>query len=435
MKKFIFILIISLIISVILIGYLGYNNISLLPPDLLNILRDFRDTGQEITTSIEKTAGIPLTAKVYDPNFFVEHYISGLSQPTSLTFLGNDILILEKNTGHVKLIRNNEVVPKHLLNFEVASTNESGLLGIVSVNNDVYIYVTESQNEKNIGNNIYRYTWDGNNLINSTLINSLSSESAWHNGGSMTANLNGEVFAVIGDQMDENFKNEFRLLQNHDHGDFDDSGVIVKVGYNPEVTQPQFDENPLLHYYAIGIRNSFGLTVDPLTGNLWDTENGETDYDEINFVKPGFNSGWEIVSGPINEEEKSNLLFFDGFEYSDPEFSWERTVAPTGIEFVNSKLFSTYEDHILVGACGTGEIFKFKLNEHRNSLEFSTPHLQDLVANLINNESGKKEFESLNEIMFGEGFGCITDIKFGPDGFLYVVSITDNSIYRIIPNP
>ena len=148
MKKFIFILILSIVLSVIIIGYVGYNNISLLPPDLLNILRDFRDTGQEITTSIEKTAGIPLTAKVYDSNFFVENYISGLSQPTSLTFLGNDILILEKNTGYVKLIRNNEVVPEPLLDFEVASTNESGLLGIVSVNNDVYIYVTESQNEK-----------------------------------------------------------------------------------------------------------------------------------------------------------------------------------------------------------------------------------------------------------------------------------------------
>jgi aldose sugar dehydrogenase len=428
-KKLIFIL----IISIIIIGYVGYANISLLPTDLINFMRDFRDTGQEIQKSIEKTAGVPLNAKVYDNNFFVEDYISGLSQPTAMTFVGNDILILEKNSGHVKLIRDDQVTPEPLLDFEVASSNESGLLGITSVNNDVYIYVTESENEKTLGNNIYRYTWDGNNLINSKLMNSLSSESTWHNGGSLTANLNGEVFAVIGDQIDENFKNEFRLLQNHNNGDFDDSGIIVRVGYDSEVTQPKFDENPLLHYYAIGIRNSFGLDVDPLTNNLWDTENGPDDYDEINFVEPGFNSGWGVVSGPITEEKKSKLLSFTGFEYSDPEFSWEKTIAPTGIEFVNSKLFSSYDDHILVGACGTGQLFKFKLNEDRNGFTFSTPHLQDLVANLINNESGEKEFESLDEIIFGDGFGCITDVKFGPDGFLYVVSITDNSIYRIMP--
>ena len=70
-------------------------------------MRDFRDTGQEISKSIEKTAGVPLNAKVYDNNFFVEDYLSGFSQPISMTFLGNDMLILEKNTGHVKLIRNN----------------------------------------------------------------------------------------------------------------------------------------------------------------------------------------------------------------------------------------------------------------------------------------------------------------------------------------
>ena len=429
MKKFIFIL----AISIIILGYVTYSNISLLPTDLVNFMRDFRDTGQEISKSIEKTAGVPLNAKVYDNNFFVEDYLSGFSQPISMTFLGNDMLILEKNTGHVKLIRNNLVISEPLLDFDVASTNESGLLGITSVNDDVYIYVTESENGKTIGNNIYRYTWNGNDLINPKLMNSLSSESTWHNGGSMTANLEGEVFAVIGDQIDENFKNEFRLLQNHNNGDFDDSGIIVKVGYNSEITQPKFDENPLLHYYAIGIRNSFGLTVDPLNGNLWDTENGPTDYDEINFVEPGFNSGWEIVSGPINEEKKSKLLSFDGFEYSDPEFSWERTIAPTGIEFVKSELFSSYDNHILVGACGTGQLFKFKLNDDRTGLKFSTPHLQDLVANLIENESGEKEFESLDEIIFGDGFGCITDIKFGPDGFLYIISITDNSIYRIMP--
>ena len=44
-------------------------------------------------------------------------------------------------------------------------------------------------------------------------------------------------------------------------------------------------------YYAYGIRNSFGIDFDPITGALWDTENGEIGYDEVNLIKPGFNSG------------------------------------------------------------------------------------------------------------------------------------------------
>jgi glucose/arabinose dehydrogenase len=55
------------------------------------------------------------------------------------------------------------------------------------------------------------------------------------------------------------------------------------------------DEIPLNLYYAYGIRNSFGIDFDPMTGNLWDTENGPGYGDEINLVEPGFNSGWVQV--------------------------------------------------------------------------------------------------------------------------------------------
>ena len=54
---------------------------------------------------------------------------------------------------------------------------------------------------------------------------------------------------------------------------------------------------PLNMYYGYGIRNSFGIAFDPLTGNLWDTENGPGFGDEINLVIPGFNSGWLKVQG------------------------------------------------------------------------------------------------------------------------------------------
>ena len=57
------------------------------------------------------------------------------------------------------------------------------------------------------------------------------------------------------------------------------------------------DEPPLNMYYAYGIRNSYGMDFDPLSGNLWDTENGPGNSDEINLVLPGFNSGWQEVMG------------------------------------------------------------------------------------------------------------------------------------------
>ncbi len=436
MKKIIIIFIIFA--SLLIIGYFSYTNISIIPYDLLNMLRTLRDTGQEITKSTEKMAGIPLKAKIYDSNFIVEKFVTGLSQPTAMAFVGNDIFVLEKNTGYVKLIQNGNIISEPIFDFNVTTTNESGLLGITSNDNDVYIFVTEAKSDGGnvIGNNIYHFIWDGKNLANQQLLNTLSSESSWHNGGSLTTDLNGQVFAVIGDQMGggrSDLKNEFRILQNVNHGEIDDSGIIIKVGFEDGVIHPKLSKTPLDHYYAIGIRNSFGLAVDPFTGNLWDSENGPDHSDEINLVSENFNSGWSVVMGFASQEQISQIPQLGNFKYSDPEFNWERTVVPTGLTFVNSDLFDSYQNYLFVGTCSAGQILKFKLNDERTEFEFISPHLQDLTANIVDSDSGKQEFESLEELIFGDGFGCITDIKFGMDGNLYVVSITDNSIYRILP--
>ena len=40
----------------------------------------------------------------------------------------------------------------------------------------------------------------------------------------------------------------------------------------------------------------------------------------------------------------------------------------------------------------------------------------------------------MGEIMFGTNFGLISDLKFGPDGSLYVVSLMEGTIYRVYPD-
>jgi glucose/arabinose dehydrogenase len=97
-------------------------------------------------------------------------------------------------------------------------------------------------------------------------------------------------------------------------------------------------EQPLNFYYAYGIRNSFGMDFDPVTGNLWDTENGPDYGDEINLVQPGFNGGWKKVQGMSSTEgkfEENSLVNFGGKgNYSDPEFVWNVPTSPTALEFV-----------------------------------------------------------------------------------------------------
>ncbi|HMK32577.1 MAG TPA: PQQ-dependent sugar dehydrogenase, partial [Nitrosopumilaceae archaeon] len=170
--------------------------------------------------------------------------------------------------------------------------------------------------------------------------------------------------------------------------------------------------------------NSFGLTVDPVTGKLWDTENGPDFGDEVNIVPPNFNSGWDVIMGPANKTTLAALPGYPGYTYHDPQFTWMKTVAPTGIAFVNSPQFEKYKNSVFVGDCNNGNLYRFQLNNNRDGFVFNSPELADKVVD---------RGESMDEIIFGTGFGCMTDLVAGPDGLLYIVSLSDGTIYRIIP--
>ena len=344
----------------------------------------------------------------------VEKYVSGLCcMITTMTFVEDDILILQKSDGIVRLIQDGVLQEKPVLDVNVDSAGEKGMLGITSVGSTVYLYYTEANEDRgeSLGNRIYKYEWTGDSLINPELLKELPSNIS-HNGGAMVVGLDNQVYAVIGDTLG------YGLLQNKpldwlegDDLDLKDNGVILQLE----------GENP---YFAMGIRNSFGLAIDPVTGNLWATENGDDDFDEINLIPEKFNSGWIVIMGPATESELASLPGYEDYVYDDPKFSWEKSIAPTGLDFAKFQEIDNYDDSLFVGDCNTGNLYKFELNENRDGFEFTNSFLQDNVVN---------KDESLDEIIIGTGFGCVTDIERGPDGFLYVVSLSEGVIYRIIP--
>ena len=332
---------------------------------------------------------------------------------TAMTFVGDDILILEKD-GVVTLIRNGIIQSEPILKVPVNPIGENGLLGITNVGNDVYLYFTEvDQRKERLGNKIYKYEWTGDSLVNPELLKELPSND-YHNGGAMVTGLDNQVYAVIGDT-GKYGPLQNKLLENlYPPGtpDYMDTSVILRVD----------PEGP---YQAVGIRNSFGLAIDPITGKLWATENGDDDFDEINLIEGKFNSGWNKIMGPSTTAELESLPGYLDYEYDEPEFTWEKVVAPTGIAFAQFTKTDHFQNSLFVGDCNNGNIYNFKLNENRDGFDFSNPELQDKVINLG---------ESMEDLIIGTGFGCIVDLENGPDGNLYLVTHSDRTIYKISPS-
>jgi aldose sugar dehydrogenase len=369
-----------------------------------------------------------------DPNLRVSELVGGLSQPTAMAFIGsNDILVLQKADGRVWRVVNGVLQAGAVLDVHVDRASERGLLGIALHPNFpttpfVYLYYTESSAASDtsgspLANRVYRYTWNGSALVSPQLILDLpATPGPNHDGGAMLFGPDGKLYVVIGDL------NRNGQLQNFSSGPSpDDTGVIFRIDEdggtpsdNPFSSQPD-----LAKYYAYGIRNSFGLAFDPLTGELWDTENGPAAYDEINLVRPGFNSGWERIMGPVSRDAQGtgDLVQFPGSQYADPKFSWLSNVGPTAIVFLDSsQLGAQYQNDIFVGDINNGNLYRFELNATRSGFLFQNAALADLVAD----DAGE-----LQEVIFGTGFGGITDLKVGSDGFLYVLSFSQGKIFIV----
>jgi glucose/arabinose dehydrogenase len=406
------------------------------------------------------------TPTITDPNLKVELVANRFDFPTSIEFLEkDDILLLEKNTGDVYRI-DNENISGPLIHIDVSYKDERGLLGIAvskdehsnKNNSFVFLYYTQCTKNKvtgaqDCGNYVYRYQLDiqNNSLISPELIVDLPGmPGPSHNGGVLELDKDKNLFVTTGDlqttKFNQNKTGYDTRAQNIINGTSPDgrAGILrVTPDGKPVGNGRLGDDYPLNLYYAYGIKNSFGIGLDPLTDNLWDTENGPQFGDEINLVEPGFNSGWEKVQGiwklnqtrekddTFNESSKEvKFVNFDGKgKYSSPEFVWDKPVAPTALIFLDSdKLGKNYQNDIFVGSAKNGIIYHFDLNEDRKSFALDQD-LADLVLN-------KKDDST--KITFGENFGIITDLEVGPDGYLYVVSgfkgTDEGSIYRIIPS-
>lgn len=474
-----------------------------------------------------------------DPALSVTTVVSGLTQPIAMAFLGaNDFLVTEKGSGQVKRVQNG-VVTGVVLDLAVNSASERGLLGIAlhpsfAQHPFVYLYNTESTTGADsasladtplTGNRVDRFTWNGSTLVfdkNIVRLHSYQNDNnsvtdptnpfnnpapllrGNHNGGVLRFGLDGKLYVIIGDN------GRRGALQNNLDGPFPDdsfggplpdaahtTGVVLRFNQDGSIpwSNPYFLTGALVRFFVggqfgdelgttlqriwgHGVRNSFGMAIDPQTGDLWTSENGGLAFDEINRVVRGFNGGWIQVMGPLSRiadyksievaagigpngpaglqqlrwpatniadtslEATQRMVGLLGTTYRDPEFSWKNVVPPAGLGFVKGNGLGTqYAGNLVVGSAvfrpvaappsvlaNPGNLYRFRLNAARNHLTFTDPALQDKVADNTGRDDWQTEQQ---EILFGTGFGIVTDIQTGPDGNLYLVGTSTGTIRKI----
>ncbi len=216
----------------------------------------------------------------------------------------------EKETGRIRVLTaTGAVQPRPFATLPVVPGGETGLLGL-ALHPDferqpwVYAYYSDRRDGRNHLVRIAADASTGGPPQN--LLTLLPTASGYHNGGDLAFAPDGTLFVAVG---------EGHVAERAQDGS-SLGGKILHL--NDDGSAASDDVSPDSPVYALGIRNSFGLCVGS-DGALWETENGPSEWDEVNRIEPGGNYGWPTHLGPGEA---------DGF--IGPMFAWRDVVVPTG---------------------------------------------------------------------------------------------------------
>ena len=323
-----------------------------------------------------------------------------------------------------------------------------------TIESDVWITIASIPTD----NVIERYVWnpdanggDGAMLFDAA-IHTIVHDTKFHHGGGVVFGLDGMLYAAPGDlrrtgvaAWEDETAGPLASV-NLETGVIDDLAVVLRLHDDGAVPRDNpFDASDpdvpagTERWFAYGLRNSFGLAVDPVTGALWETENCEALFDEINLIPAGFNGGWRRVMGPpdhpLQTGSLDDLWVLPGSAYHAPKFTWLDTVGVTGLHFLHgSGLGAGHDDRVLVGVVNQGFVFSMRLNANRDGFLLTHPEYDDFVddrKNPLVDPIGTPA----EEIVLGTGFGTtfrgVIAIEPDPNGLPCLLTGGDGRIYRL----
>jgi len=423
-----------------------------------------------------------------DDSLRVEVAARGLIEPTAVAFLAaDDFFVTEKSTGEVHRVAAGEV-GEPVVDLAVNFFDERGLLGIAlhpefAENGYVYLYWTASGEGNgdegllgtdtddeftlpDLGNRVDRFAWDGEALtwdmnIVELRSNTLDTDTSGrirgnHDAGPIVFGQDGTLFIVNGDQ---NLRGQYQnITDGPAPDDLNFAGAVLRLNDDGSIPEdnPFYDvgaeigeggEN-IQMTWAYGVRNSFGLAIHPDTGDLWETENGDDSWDEINiFRSERFDEYRQIeldsedgIDNPeyppeslagTADEARSQMFELEGSTFVEPVFSWRYPPAVTSIAFVTDEaLGGSFANTAWLGTVLTDSLLRYPLLDDGSGFDFGDD--QGLADRVDDNEQKGDLGESAAYVV-GSGFGIVTHIMRSPDDLLYVASISNGEVYRIGP--
>jgi aldose sugar dehydrogenase len=328
----------------------------------------------------------------------------GLVNPWSFVWLPDNSILITERPGRLRVLKNGVLDPTPITGVPVVKAQRlSGLMDVAlhprfAENRFVYLTYNKGREDGMLATVLARGRLEGMAL---TDVKDLFVAEPWWDGAGGSASRivfgrDGMLYMTTGSGGGQNFgQGQEKNIHKGKILRLRDDGTVPPD--NPFVGRPEFKPE----IYSWGHRNSLALIVHPVTGELWNSENGPNGGDEVNIVKAGKNYGWPVVSmGRSYEGPWQGKFERDGME--GPLVYWMPAIAASGLAIYTGDRFPAWRNNAFVGAMRYGEIP-------------NTGHLQRIVFN----ERGE---EMRREMLLTEFRQRIRDVRQGPDGFLYLLT-------------
>jgi len=396
------------------LGVLGYSFIGLLAA-----------AAATVAIAQQATIGVPVPPLGNGPFVFdtaEQHKIrvsvvaKGLEHPWSLAFLPDGSMLLTERPGRLRIVRDGKLDPKPISGVPaVRLIGNSGLMDVAlhpkfAQNQLVYLTYNKPGPNKTIATALARGRLENGALtgVRDIFVADWLPEAANGYNSRIVFGRDGMIYVSNGasnsDASQDPKSHRGKILRLRDDGTVPpDNPFVGRAGYKPEI-------------YSMGHRNTLGLIVHPVTGALWNNENGPNGGDEINIILPGRNYGWPVASyGRTYEGPRvSDVPWREGIE--QPIVFWVPSIAVAGMAIYTGDRFPAWKNNAFVGGMRTGEIP-------------GTGHLERIVFNA-------KTEELRRESMLTELHQRIREVRQGPDGLLYLLTDEDaGALLKIEPAP
>lgn len=340
-------------------------------------------------------------------DYSISTVAEGLDHPWSIAFLPNKEFLVTERAGSLRLVGEGKLLEQKIAGLpEVLVQGQGGLMDVVLdpdfiKNKKLYLSYSSGARHSNtlkvISAELSEMSLKKVKVILSV---SPSRDTPHHYGARMAFMKDGTLLITSGEGF--NFREQAQELNSM-------LGKVLRI--NTDGTVPK--DNPFVgqkdalpEIYSYGHRNPQAILLSS-DEKIWLHEHGPKGGDELNLIKPGLNYGWPAITYGIDYSGAIISPYSEAEGMEQPVTYWVPSIAPSGMTEYQGDVFPQWKGNLFVAALAERSVRRLILKDGKV-----------IEQKIILDELDQR----------------IRDIRTGPDGYLYVLTDSDQgSVLKLLP--